>query len=506
MKTTDALPAFAVLCLPDFALQAVLRTEPTLRQQPAALVDHIVTGGMDEDPDARRAGKARVLQLTAAARKAGVAEGMTANQARARCGALSILPRSLAAEDATQAALLECAFRISSHVESTAPGTVTLAVQTAASARGAMTAASISALVQAHLGALHLEGQAGFGPTPDLAAIAARVHPGQVVGSAADLAEFPLATLDPAPALLELWRRWGIRTVGEFTHLGREEIVRRLGMEAGVLFDRASGGTVRPLRCTQPAEDLCEGMDIEHGIEALEPLLFLLRRLLERLVRRVEVLHRVLAEIRLDLGLRDGSRHERRFQVPSPTSRIEPLFRMLHTHLEGLATPQPITQVTLGGIPAWGAHQQFDLFATALRDPNQFAETLARLAALLGPERIGTPVLEPSHQPDAFHMQPADFTAPVRRAEAAALPLGLSLRRFRPALSALVQSDRGPRYLHAEGIRGAITAAYGPMLLSGDWWSPQAWSRAEWDIRLSDGRLARIYEQEGAWFLEGLYD
>jgi protein ImuB len=501
MKTNDALPAFAVLRLPDFSLQAVLSTETALRGQPAALVDCTAA-------DARRTGKARVLQLTAAARKAGAAEGMTANQARARCGVLSILPRSPAAEEAAQGALIECAFRISSHVESTAPGTATLAVRAPASARERTAAASMAALARAHLAALHFEVQAGFGPTPDLAGIAARLPPGQVVDSAADLAGFPVEALDPPPALLGLWRRWGIETIGEFTRLGREEILRRLGPEAGALFDQASGRTVRPLRCTQPAEDFIEGVDIEHGIEALEPLLFLLRRLLERLARRAEALHRVLAEVRLDLGLGDGSRHERRFQVPSPTSRIEPLFRMLQTHLEGLTTPHPITQVVLGGVPARGAHQQFDLFATALRDPNQFAETLARLTALLGSERIGTPVLEASHRPDAFHMQPADFTAPVRRAEAAALPLGLSLRRFRPALPAHVQSGPkcGPRYVDAGGIRGAITAAYGPMLLSGDWWSPQEWSRAEWDVRLEDGRLARIYEQDGAWFLEGLYD
>jgi protein ImuB len=198
--------------------------------------------------------------------------------------------------------------------------------------------------------------------------------------------------------------------------------------------------------------------------------------------------------------------HVRVFKVPSPTANPDTLFRMLHTHLESVTTEHAIVRVQLNATPTRPVRQQFGLFETALRDPNQFAETLARLVALLGHDRVGTAVLEPTHRPDAFRIKPADFTSDISRADAAALPLGLSLRRFRPPQSALVQCDRGPTYLHTTAIDGPIVAAYGPMLLSGDWWSQQPWSRAEWDVKLADGTLCRIYEEEGSWFLEGCYD
>src|SRR5438874_1218166 len=84
--------------------------------------------------------------------------------------------------------------------------------------------------------------------------------------------------------------------------------------------------------------------------------------------------------------------------------------------------------------------EQFGLFESTLRNPHQLSETLARLIALLTSDRVGTPVLEETHRPDAFRMEP--FTWAVE----SAVPSGESshalrtphataaLRRFRPAL------------------------------------------------------------------------
>jgi protein ImuB len=179
---------------------------------------------------------------------------------------------------------------------------------------------------------------------------------------------------------------------------------------------------------------------------------------------------------------------------------------MLHTHLESVTAAQPIVRLQLTATPSRSARQQFGLFESALRDPNQFYETLAQLVALVGHDRVGVPVLEPTHRPDSFRLVPADFTAPPRAADAAALPLGLALQRFRPALPAQVQIEQRPTFLRSSAFSGAIIAAHGPMLLSGDWWGGQSWSRCEWDVQLRDGPLCRIYVQGDAWFLEGIYD
>src|SRR5438874_8445424 len=106
---------FAVIYIPDFALQAVLRQEPELCSQPTVLIEE-------------ESAKAKILQLTEAARAAGIHEGMTSTQAMARCGAVRIRPRSAARERIAQDILLQFAASLSPWIENTAPGVCTLQI------------------------------------------------------------------------------------------------------------------------------------------------------------------------------------------------------------------------------------------------------------------------------------------------------------------------------------------------------------------------------------------
>ncbi len=396
------------------------------------------------------------------------------------------------------------------------------------------------------------------GGTPDAAdpgrGTAAAVEPGVrvVTDPAAFLARLPVAALEPSTHVVELLQGWGIRTVGELLALGQAPLAERLGLEALGLFAAASVTACRPLKLVRPAERFEETHEFEPEIETLEPLLFLLRRFTESLVRRMEAFGWVVGELRLRLSLESGRVMETRLRVPQPSRRADVLFRMLHTHLEPLRTESPILSVALMAEPTRPEQRQFGLFESALRDPNQFQETLARLAALVGADRVGTPVREDSHRPDAFTLVPPDFEGESRGTErwsggffpsqgrarpgAADGEKGGSskpdwmrqvpMRRLRPAPAAQVEvaprdpeagqaalargpggaRDERPVGLESPAARGRVAESLGPWRISGHWWESGGWEREEWDVAMRGGRVVRLARSGGAWNVEAVLD
>jgi protein ImuB len=151
------------------------------------------------------------------------------------------------------------------------------------------------------------------------------------------------------------------------------------------------------------------------------------------------------------------------------------------------------------------------LFNAALRDPAQFHQTLARLTALLGTHRVGTPRLEETHRRDSFRMDLEGITT-TRDQEPGATQnqepsMGLALRRFRPPLPATVEMRaEKPALLRSATFTGPIAAVRGPWRLSGQWWDREAWARDEWDVQTRHGELLRLARQEEQWSVDGIFD
>ena len=328
--------------------------------------------------------------------------------------------------------------------------------------------------------------------------------------------------------IFRMLHRWGIHTLGAFGALPREQVVARLGGPAGELWDRAAGRAERPLRLVRAPEIFAEAMELEHEVETMEPLLFVLRRFLDQLATRLAAAYRVAATLELRLTFRDGTAHAHALRIPAPTRDVDVLFRVLSTHLESVTAAAPIVAVALSVQAARPEQQQFSLFESGLRDPNKFFETLARLHALLGHDRVGTPVAEDTHRPDAFHIETPRFDeqqkSEVRsgRSEGGSrkseveigsahsrshFPLPEApLQRYRPPLHADVQMiDGRPAHVFSEKAFGAVSECRGPWLGSGDWWAERAWEREEWDVQVGE-TCYRLAQQAGAWVLDGAYD
>ncbi|HEY8965849.1 MAG TPA: DNA polymerase Y family protein [Candidatus Methylacidiphilales bacterium] len=476
---------YAALHLPSFALQSVLRRRPEARGRAAALLDGV---------------KPRITEMNALAAACQVEIGMTASQALARCADLVILSPDPAAERAVRDCLLSQGEAISPFIEETAPGLVTIQLPP----EKPLDEEEWKARVIAPLASLSLKARIGVASNPDFAYLAAQ-H-ADSVRIVTDTREFvsplPVEALNPSPAMLEILGGWGIHRVGDLLALPMSEACDRLGAEAARLWEQAQGGSPRPLVLVKAPERFAESLDLEHPIETLDPLLFIIRRFLDQIAQRLEVVFLVAAEVKITLQFENGGTFERSFLLPRPTRSVDVLFRLLHTSLENFTSEAPITSLWLSVIPCRPAAEQFDILKKGIRDPFSFSEMIGRLQALVGADRVGTPRIEDSHQPDAVKMEAYGEGDGGAESD---LPLGPGLLRFRPPIRAAVTvRGKRPVEVRSERVTGDIAEALGPWMGEGHWWDLARWQREEWDvsINLSSYRLAKIGTN---WVIEGIY-
>ncbi len=509
---------FAALFIPDFHLQAQLRLRPEWRGAPVALLEGT------NDLTAKEREKARVLQITREAELYEVVPGITATRAQARCPQILLVHRQPEDEESARKVLWDCASEVTRDFEASGPGLVTLDLHGVRRDLQTLAIRRIDWLCE-----LGLKAQVGLAENPDLAFLAARlaapvlVFRGTPIQIHERLASLPITALQPSPDWLSLFQLWGVQTIGDFGALPRHELVERLGPAAGRCWDQAHGRSQRLLRLVRAPEIYRETLDLDEPVESSEPLLFLLHRFLERISARLAAAHVAAGSMELVLTLESSPAHRRTFRIPEPVRDVDVLFRILQTHLERFHAPSPVVAIALEAFPTRTLNGQTHLFETSWRDPNRLADTLARVEALLGAERVGTPLCGLSHRPDTFRMQPFSLQPlpasgyvpktgiPPGPRHECGVPSGPPLRRFRPRRPIMVattasRSSPRPSAILSGPLQGALTAQTGPWVSSGDWWQEANWQREEWDVQHESGPYYRLALEAGKWFAEGIYD
>ena len=502
---------FAVVYIPFYALQCACRKrifeEGTRHKRvPDQLFFDVIgtqvsrTGerGVDDDsssdiPSALLDQEGmHVIELNYAAHYAGIQPGMSTSQALARASELILYKRNPSTEQHLQNTLLQLVYRYSPFIENSAPGICTLDLK----GKRIRNHQPWLRELLAQLRSIGLKAQAGLGANPEIALQAAKIANPilEIFQDCHLLQSLALESLAPSPFLLDILKSWGVRTLGALTRLPREEIGQRLGLEALALWDRAAGRSAKVLQFVQPPETFEESIDFEEPLETIEPLQFILRRFLETLSLRIESIYLLIAELRLMLTLEDGEKIVRILQIPAPTRNVDTLFGIAAQYLETLQTTAPVSSFHLEAIPSRPAGHQFNLFQGGLKDPNRFFQTLARLAALVGDEKVGIPQRINTHQPDSLQMLMPELGWSWKTVKKNGRPkTGPGLRRYRPGIAARVELNDGkPVLMQSSLISGRIVETRGPWKLSGNWWDSTRWETKEWDIALENGSLYRI--------------
>ncbi len=483
--------SYAVLIVPDFALQALRRADPTLVGRPVA---HVSGEGR----------KACIAEVSAEA--VDVTPGLVVTLAMARCPGLVIRPRDMNAEAEASRLLLAAAFTLSPRIERTAAGCCTVDLQGVDPAR---TEAQMRACVT-DLGAVGLVARAGSGATPLLAFYAAqRAAPVLVVHETRGfLRPLPLDVAEPTAEQATILRGWGVATLGDLTDLPKAEIGARLGTEGVRLWERATGETTRVLCLVEPTRTFVTEWIYEPPVESIEPLLFRMRRFAECLALELRGAGLVAEKLALTLRLEDENDYRREFRLPEPSADFDGWMRVLHGHLETVKTESRVAGVSLVASPARPPEKQDGLFETGLRDPAVFWENLARLSAIVGDDCVGTPRVGDTWRPDTVILEKPAEIVPAPEPDPVHPPRGMTLRRFRPPWPARVTvAEERPVTVATTTFQEDVREACGPFRLNGAWWKPrETWQVEIWHVETSSGAIYQLARTNEGWCAEGVFD
>ena len=518
------MTAFACIFVPDFPVQALLRVEPDLRSQAVAVLE----------------GKApleKVFAVSEQARCAGVEMGMTKLQVEA-CPELVLRTRSPLQENSAHAALLDCAQLFSPCIEDAGCDTIILDLAGMESLFGPLP--KIAHDIARRASDFGFEANVAVAANPDATVIAARGFPRVTViaqgKEAEQLGSLPVevlladgSDLDRAQILHTL-SRWGIRNLRALAALPEIALSERLGQEGVRLQQLARGATSRTLVPVEPPLVFEEAIELEHPLVLLEPLAFLLARMLEQLCARLSARALATQEIRLQLELDNGSHTKtfhRTLRLPVPLLDEKIFLKLLQLDLNAHPPGAPIATIHLSAEPVRPRAAQNGLFLPPSPEPEKLELTLARIAGIVGENKVGAVQMMDTHHPQAFQMQrfmPEDVRPQISAAKAENFSpscpqskdgMVTALRIFRPPAFATVSMRDGvPARITCpkrKQIDGEILWGAGPWRSSGDWWEREGWSRDEWDIAVQQESGIALYRLvrdllSGRWFVEGTYD
>jgi protein ImuB len=307
----------------------------------------------------------------------------------------------------------------------------------------------------------------------------------------------------------------------------------RLGQD-GVAWQQVARGEDLPQPLVPWADEIRfeAALELEWPIEGLEPLSFVLGRLLDPLAVDLERRDRAAVVLHLALTLVTKEVFTRSLRLPAPIRDPRVLRTLMRLDLDAHPPGAAIERVAITIEPAPGRILQESLLERARPAPEQMTTLLARLGALIGEGRCGAPALVDTHRPGAFAMVPFRARAesgnrgwerlwPGRvedkpiRGDSSRPALPTALRRFRRPIPVRVRVEQGcPAQVivdRPELRGGQVARCAGPWRTSGEWWgtsSPDPWDRDEWDVAFPDGLMCRLSHDRDTkhWFIDAVMD
>jgi protein ImuB len=506
---------YACVCAAEFPAQALLRLRTDWQTVPVVVLDG-------------RAPEEWVCSQNRLAKRKGAAAGMTRLEAESLSG-LRLLKRSTKSEAAARAVMLECAAKFSPRVQEATLETGTTGTGGGTACAFVLDIAGTERLfgppeqlaerLREELAAAGFRAAIVVSANFDTARMKAASMRGIAViaeGAEAEaLARLPIAALELGEEYTATFALWGINTLGELAALPEAELVARMGPKAQRWRALARGEAEHAFEPIETAFALEEFCEFETPVEQIDSLLFVGARMIDCLATRAAGRALALRLLTAEIGLEGGATHGCAVRPAVATIDRKFLLKLLQLEIGAHPPPAAVVRLTLRAEAGAQSKVQLGLFAPQMPEPSRLDVTLARLRAMVGDERVGSPVLEDTHRADGFRME--SFVASgASEVETNANPR-MALRRVRPArLVRVAMCAAKPAVFRDKENSYEITATYGPWRTSGCWWAVEsrdgAWDCEEWDVlaAMNGGRsvacLLTRDRTRNAWRLEAFYD
>lgn len=482
----------------------------------------------------------RVLACSQSARAEGVRRNLRKREAQGRCPELVVVEHDPIRDARAFEPVVAAVEEIAPSVTIIRPGACAVAARGPARHFGGEERAA-ERIVEQVAEQCGVESQVGIADGMFAAELAARA--GRIVapGDTADfLAGVDISTLD-RPVLVDLLRRLGIRTLGQFAALPTGDVLARFGFDAALAHRLAAGGDERPLAPRHPPPDLSVTQQYEEPLERVDMAAFAGRMLAERLHDQLSRHGVAATRLGIEAVTAHGEelsrtwRHDGLLTAAAIAERVRwQLDGWLH-HRRGGPRAAGGAGPTAGiirlrlvpeGIVAYSGLQP-GLWGEAGEERERAHRALTRVQGLLGPESVVTAVLGGGRSPaDRVHW------VPWTEERSPALPVDRPWPGQLPAPApAVVPPEPEPATVYAANgdlvtvtARLAVTAPLarlsvaggpaveitgwaGPWPVDERWWDgEEAHRAARFQVGLADGGAALLELAAGLWRLIARYD
>jgi protein ImuB len=298
--------------------------------------------------------------------------------------------------------------------------------------------------------------------------------------------------------------------MGELAALPKVDLIARLGQNASTWLNLALGAHAHTFQPIEAAFSLREFCEFETPVEQMDSLLFVGARMIDCLALRAATRAMSLATVVVDLVLEGKRAHRLTIRPALPSIDRKFLLKLLQLEIAANPPPVAVLSLTLTAEAGQSSKVQLGLFAPQTPEPSRLDVTIARLKAIAGEDRVGSPVLEDTHRAGSFRM--TAFSAQNPLEEEKDTQPRMALRRLRPPLALRVALNAGEPALFHDGRKSyKVETSFGPWRSSGCWWSLDGWDNDEWDVLAeSQGALVACLlvmdRGKHEWRLEAFYD